>query len=360
MTNSTEKDPQRLGKTFSTIFRALQSFWFYLIPAFCLFFVYFTYVGMQVRQMLIENGGIVRPYYHVIYLGIVCVICQLLRLVVATVFKDKIHEIATQGFEKEFWEQRKFLLVKNISCVIWYCFTVSMGVYLFTGSTCVPRQLGGKWELRNIANGWPSPDEVPHLTVFYMASAGYRVYSLLQTLMYERSRKDFGEFMLHHLVTAFGVLFCYFTNMHFLSSIIMYVMEFGDLIYKFGNTLRKFIPHENTLYISIPLLFLFLYFFVYFRIVVLAQWIFPIFHNAMDVEYENFNHPREMIDLYVRDSNIHYSFIMLFSCFMTLWLLNIYWVVLILRVGLRGMMSKKSDFHCEVTENLNLEKKKEN
>jgi hypothetical protein len=60
---------------------------------------------------------------------------------------------------------------------------------------------------------------------------------MMYTLLYHRERKDFSEFMLHHLVTFALVIFSYSINCLPYGAVIMFIHYISDI---FISTLRGF------------------------------------------------------------------------------------------------------------------------
>lgn len=63
----------------------------------------------------------------------------------------------------------------------------------------------------------------------YVIKLAYHFYEAILTLAFHRNRRDFAEFMLHHLLTIALVSYSYFTNCLPVGSIVMILMDFTDI-----------------------------------------------------------------------------------------------------------------------------------
>lgn len=68
-----------------------------------------------------------------------------------------------------------------------------------------------------------------YLDDFYVVKLTYHGYEMFYTLAFHRGRRDFPEYILHHLVTLALVLFSYSLNQMTLGSVIMFIHDISDL-----------------------------------------------------------------------------------------------------------------------------------
>jgi hypothetical protein len=75
---------------------------------------------------------------------------------------------------------------------------------------------------------YPCPSVPKFLDDFYVVKLSYHGYEMLYTLAFHRGRRDFPEYVLHHLVTLALILFSYSINQLTLGSIIMLIHDISD------------------------------------------------------------------------------------------------------------------------------------
>ena len=89
--------------------------------------------------------------------------------------------------------------------------------------------LTGKSENPLYFKYYPCPNVPKFLDDFYVVRISYHGYELLYSLAHHRHRKDFAEYILHHLVTLSLVLFSYSLNQLTLGSVIMLIHDLSDV-----------------------------------------------------------------------------------------------------------------------------------
>lgn len=62
----------------------------------------------------------------------------------------------------------------------------------------------------------------------YVLKLSYHLYELIYTLLYFRDRRDFPEYILHHVITLVLIIFSYSLNLLTLGSVIMFLTDSTD------------------------------------------------------------------------------------------------------------------------------------
>jgi len=71
---------------------------------------------------------------------------------------------------------------------------------------------------------------IPHyLDDVYVLKLSYHLYELCYSVLFHRERRDFPEYILHHVITMVLILFSYSLNMLSMGSVLMFISDFTDL-----------------------------------------------------------------------------------------------------------------------------------
>ena len=151
------------------------------------------------------------------------------------------------------------------------------------------------------------------------------MYELFYSVIFQRSRSDFPEYFLHHLMTWSLIFFSYSLNMLPMGSIVMLVHDVTDLtvtLFKLTVDVTHFIVQIIT-YASL------LSSWIYFRI-----WFFPCY--IIYKLYEECYGPGKVC------KNVNYSMLnMMFAFISGLACLHVFWLYLLLK-GLFGRLKSKN------------------
>jgi acyl-CoA-dependent ceramide synthase len=102
---------------------------------------------------------------------------------------------------------------------------------------------------------------------FYIIKFAYHFYEAMTTSLFHRDRKDFSEFLLHHILTIVMVGYAYCTNIIPIGGPIMLVMDASDVFVALFK-----ITVDNIFLIQYPAFIMMIVTWFYFRI-----WHFPIY-----------------------------------------------------------------------------------
>lgn len=111
--------------------------------------------------------------------------------------------------------------------------------------------------------------KVPHLLDdVYLIKLSYHLYEMIYTLAYLRDRRDFPEYVLHHLLTLVLVIFSYSLNFLTIGSVIMFLTDVTDCIV----SLFKITADVTKSHIEYSTFSLMLISWVYLR-----MWFYPVY-----------------------------------------------------------------------------------
>lgn len=105
--------------------------------------------------------------------------------------------------------------------------TVGMFFILKQGNF-LHKYLQGDQEHPQYFVNYPCVKVPKHLDDVYVLKLSYHLYELFNTIAFHRDRRDFPEYMLHHIITLVLVLFSYSINILTIGSVIMFLTDFTD------------------------------------------------------------------------------------------------------------------------------------
>ena len=132
------------------------------------------------------------------------------------------------------------------------------------------KQLTGDSERPEYWENYPCTPLPKHLDDLYIIKMAYHFHELAYTLLFHLYKRDFSEFMLHHIVTLILILFSYNVNYLAFGSVIMLIHDANDIflyIFKLVVEIKSFkwVVTFYTLLITTWIFFR-LYFFPYWAL----------------------------------------------------------------------------------------------
>ena len=120
--------------------------------------------------------------------------------------------------------ERIFRLVINVTCV-----SLLYKILLQEDCDFLHWAIGGNADEIKYFKNYPCREVPKYLDDFYIFKISYHFYELAHTLLYQRQRSDFPEYVLHHLLTWSLIFFSYSLNMQAMGCIVMLVHDITDL-----------------------------------------------------------------------------------------------------------------------------------
>lgn len=203
---------------------------------------------------------------------------------------------------------------------LYYLFAVVMGYFVAKDANFFPPHLGGHGSMTSMFDDFPYQpfDTFPYIRIYLMIELGYHLFSLINHLA-SKPKSDFMEMLLHHCITLVLVAMAYFMNYVTVSLLVLFTHDCSDL---FVDTTRVLADskYKTLLYISASCL-LVLWF--YMRL-----YLFPVY-----LIYHGYWYNKAEPEIYGR----HLMGWMLHVLF----ILNVYWFVLIIKMALRHTIKKR-------------------
>jgi ceramide synthetase len=262
------------------------------------------------------------------------------RLMKSTVEKHiDAKNFPTEGERKE----RALVLCKWILDFFYYSFSSVTTYFILKDSDFLPPALLGKGDVNLIRNEkFPELEFNPYLQTMYLVQLGTHVYSFLHQILVRRNDKKFFEYVLHHGMALFLILFSYSTNQLRIGSIVLITHDFSDvfivLARGYGDFSFKNKKAVNVIYIIAFCIW------CYTRL-----YAFPV-HGI----YIIFSR-RNVIDPKYKDV---FSFLTLYliSMLCALVLMHIYWTIFLLKAQFNSFFKNKVKVDYDVRDKKPLKK----
>jgi len=180
--------------------------------------------------------------------------------------------------------------------------------------------------------GWPNQQWTPSLRYFYITQLAFYLHSIVAHVTIEVRRKDYLQMLVHHVVTAMLICGAMYFNFFRIGAIVMFLHDINDVILEFSK-MNQYRGSEGIAHIGLATLIL--------SWTLTRIYLFPrkvIYSTLM----ESVHYLWDIVDnpiLYLVTFN---------SLLITLYLLNIFWWSLMLRMIYRFVRDK--DFQQDVRE----------
>ena len=175
--------------------------------------------------------------------------------------KSKVHMLG----------ERIFRLIVNVFCVVFL-------IWVMRQDDCdfMDVRVGGRESRPLYFKNFPCQKIPNFLDGFYLFKLAYHLYELGFTILYQRGRQDFPEYVLHHLMTWALIFFSYSCNMLPIGSAVMILHDITDL----AVTLFKLTIDVTPIFVQASVYLSLVVSWVYFRL-----WFFP-FHVIWRLQEE--------------------------------------------------------------------------
>ena len=158
-------------------------------------------------------------------------ITQGFDLLVHYIFDDWcLHHILTdERYEGSARPKRAYTLVKWMYSIFYYLVSSTAAYYLLKDTSFFPTWLGGSGTCHNYYICAQSlPEATLALKIFYVLQFGKHL-SRTFSHMFIRSEGNYYEYVLHHSLSTFLILFSYLTNMWMVGTMVLFCHDFSDL-----------------------------------------------------------------------------------------------------------------------------------
>jgi len=321
---------KRLMKTNSTrdaifLFTAV-----YIILPIGLFFIAISYNIYRERKAfaLSHDGFEYTPELKDFLLGLLsCAIIYVIRVSsIDYIFRARaektVLEFPSETLRKKKIEKAAFARFRSL----WYLVITIIGYYCLKDEIWLPRTLGGTArtlkDLDEFWDGLPYQPQNRKVVVYYMIQFGSALCTFILQFKQNRTRNSYGEFLLHDMATLMLLIISFLNNYLRMGAVVLFLHDISDI---FSYGCKIFV---DTKYIKTTLFF-------YVSLVLSWFWtrlyVFP-FQILLQCFTNN---------IWVRPELVGYMIIAI--CLITLLCLHIYWIVLILNIGVKFITSGEAD-----------------
>lgn len=203
---------------------------------------------------------------------------------------------------------------KNCFKLFYFLFITCFGLYVYSETTFHSSLMLGSGDIRYLLSDWPYNKMPNLLTLYYMIGLSYHVEDAIHHF-YVPAQNDFFEMLLHHYITVVLIACSYMTQHWNFGINVMIQMDNGDI---FVGSIKAFMDFGPS-YIVLPNYFILVGTWIYFRVFVYTYEV--IWHGALS---------RRAISDLTTNYQTYFQFLLL-----GLLLLNIYWSILFMRIGIR-------------------------
>jgi len=142
-----------------------------------------------------------------------------------------------------------------------------LGLWIMKQGTFLHRYILGQENNPQYFQNYPCQQLPRYLDDYYLIKLSYHVFELLNASLFHRDRRDFSEFLLHHILTIVLVSYSYCTNVIPIGGSVMMIMDASDaLVAVFKLTVDVYEKFQ------LPTFLIMLAGWIYFRL-----WFFPIY-----------------------------------------------------------------------------------
>ena len=246
-----------------------------------------------------------------------------------------------------------------IANLIWYSFITAFGITrVGYKNDIVPRTLGGTMDSnRAFSERYPHLDmkEIDYL--YFHIQFGTKIYSFLKTLILEREFGDFWEMYLHHLLTTLLMVLSLFSNITEIGLVVLLIHDPGDVVLNFMKIYRYMIPkaYKPSIFTA-ALSIVSMLFWIILRVVIQPISLFTREYQILKNlrEYQAYEVTDEILD------KLYYLLAAIFSVLFILYIMNVYWSILALRLVTNFIFKGDFKYHHGVKINKRIEKDKIN
>lgn len=205
--------------------------------------------------------------------------------------------------------ERVFKLTTSALCV-----SLLYAIMLQDDCNFLDVRVGGQTDRPLYFQDHPCQQLPRHLDNFYIFKLTYHFYELLYTLLVDRHRSDFPEYVLHHFLTFTLILFSYSVNYLPVGAAVMILHDVTDL----GATIFKMVVDVTPFFLQIIAYALMVVSWLYFRI-----WFFPahVINRILEESASDWHH-----------KTFNLNFVAMLTTFLiALYLMHIFWFYIMVK-----------------------------
>jgi ceramide synthetase len=280
-------------------------------------------------------------------IGIIsCVIIYLIRVnsikYIFTARAEKtVVDFPDKNLRKKKIEKAAFAYFRSL----WYLFITIVGYYCLKDEEWLPRTLGGTArtlkDLDQFWDGLPYQPQNRKVVIYYMIQFGSALCTFILQFKQNRTRNSYGEFLLHDMATLMLLIISFLNNYLRMGAVVLFLHDISDI---FSYGCKIFVDTE---YLKTTL---------FFYVSLVLSWFWTrLYVFPFQVILQCFTN-----NIWARPELVGYMIIAI--CLATLLCLHVYWIVLILNIGVKFLRTGEADDmqDAEKTEDFKKSKLSEN
>ncbi|ORX49354.1 LAG1-domain-containing protein [Piromyces finnis] len=209
---------------------------------------------------------------------------------------------------------------------LWYLFITIVGYYCLKDEEWLPRTLGGKARtLKDLNLFWDNLPYQPQnrkVVIYYMIQFGSALCTFILQFKQNRTRKSYGEFLLHDMATLVLLIISFLNNYLRMGAVVLFLHDISDI---FSYGVKIFV---DTVHLKTTL--------VFYVSLVLSWFYTRLYIFPFEVILQCFTN-----NIWARPELVGYMIIAI--CLITLLCLHVYWIVLILGIGVKFLRTGEAD-----------------
>jgi ceramide synthetase len=320
---------KRIMRTNSTRDGIFLSVALFIILPFGLLFCYISYNIYRERKKFANEHKIFEytPDLKDFILGIIsCIIIYLIRVnSIKYIFTARAEKTVIQFPSKELRQKKIEKAAFARFRTLWYIFITIFGYYSLKDEDWLPRTLGGKAHFKDLNLFWEDlPYQPQHrkVVVYYMIQFGSALCTFILQFKQNRTRNSYGELLLHDMATLMLLIISFLNNYLRMGAVILFLHDISDI---FSYGCKIFVDTE---YLTITLI-------NYVSLVLTWFWT-RLFVFPFQIILQCFTN-----NIWARPELVGYIIIAI--CLVTLLCLHVYWIVLILNIGMKFLHTGEAD-----------------
>lgn len=233
---------------------------------------------------------------------------------------DKFLKPAYQGPERQ--ERIERMLFHGYKS-LYFFLAVVVGWYVSKDAPWLPPIMLGNGDSSLVYRGWPYIDvsSFPYLDKFLMVQFGFHCH-ILVTHFVDPPKKNYIEMLLHHTLTILLLGLAYFLNLHGGSVLVLLSHDSSDIFVSGARALM------DTAYTK---LMFSTYLCLMTTWMVMRLYVYPV-HVVWPTMWGTAFHETERLPgYYIMASMVHF-----------LWIMNIYWFIMLGKIGYSFIVNKKT------------------
>lgn len=160
-------------------------------------------------------------------------------------------------------EAKAELMAERVHKLFIYISTTVMLFFVLKQSNFLHRLLQGDQENPLYFDNYPC-QKLPHyLDDIYVVKLTFHSYELLYTILFQSERRDFPEYIFHHILTLVLILFSYSINFLPIGAVIMFVHDLPDIFVSIFKLTQDLIPMQIQFIINSSVILSWIYFRLY-------------------------------------------------------------------------------------------------